>query len=308
MKTSTLKSDSILLLAAAIWGFAFVAQRAGMEHVGPFIFNGVRFALGSLSLLPLILMNRNRRGTTVANASTNTKMLFWGSCLAGGVLFGGSSLQQVGIVFTTAGKAGFITGLYVIIVPILGLLWRQWVALGTWIGAVFAAIGLYLLSVTESFAIARGDLLVFFGAVVWAVHVHVLGWLSPKVDSYKLACLQYAICSLLSLIVAFSVETIVWADLMDAAIPILYGGIFSVGIAFTLQIVAQRKAHPAHVAIILSLEGVFAAFGGWLLLGESLSSRGLAGCALMLAGMILSQINFAWRFSKSTLKNISSEV
>jgi drug/metabolite transporter (DMT)-like permease len=247
MKGVTIKSDALLLTTAIIWGFAFVAQRVGMDYVGPFTFNGIRFAIGSLSLLPL-------------------------------ALFSGASLQQIGLVYTTAGKAGFITGLYVIIVPLLGLFWRQQPKIGTWIGAVLAAIGLYFLSVTEEFTIELGDLLVLIGAFFWAAHVLIIGWLSPRINPVKLAFSQYVACSVLSLITACLIEDITMLSIFQAAIPILYGGLLSVGIAYTLQVIAQRDAHPAHAAILLSLEAVFAAIGGWLILGEIISARGLFGC------------------------------
>ena len=286
----TSKSNILLLVAAMLWGFAFVAQRAGMEHVGPFIFNGVRFALGGISLLPLILVNLKRRsGDDLPSASKKTFAL--GGGLAGLALFIAASFQQIGIIYTTAGKAGFITGLYVIIVPILGLLGRQRTNVGTWMGAVIAATGLYFLSVTENFTISPGDLLVLISAFFWAVHVHIIGWFSARTDPIKLAFSQFLACSALSLVAAVSTETISVQALSRAIIPILYGGLVSVGIAFTLQVVGQRHAHPAPAAIILSLETVFAVIGGWLILGENLSPRGGVGCALMLAGMLLSQLN-----------------
>jgi drug/metabolite transporter (DMT)-like permease len=285
----TLRSNILLLLAAVLWGFAFVAQRAGMEHVEPFIFNGVRFALGSTSLLPLILVNRKRRsGNDLPSASK--KVFALGGGLAGLALFIAVSFQQIGIVYTTAGKAGFITGLYVIIVPILGLLGRQRTDVGTWMGAVIAAAGLYFLSVTENFTISPGDLLVLISAFFWAVHVHIIGWFSARTDPIKLAFFQFLVCSVLSLAAAVSTETISVQALSRASIPILYGGLVSVGIAYTLQVVGQRHAHPAPAAIILSLETVFAVIGGWLILGENLSPRSGVGCALMLAGMLLSQL------------------
>lgn len=285
MEKENLQSDVILLVAATIWGFAFVAQRMGMEHIGPFLFNGVRFALGSLSLLPLLYLRRKetraekpRRGMTV-----------FGGAVAGAVLFMGASLQQVGLVYTTAGKAGFITGLYVVIVPVLGLFLRQRIRPGSWMGAVLAAAGLYLLSVSEEFSISFGDLLEVGGAFFWATHVLIIGWLSPKVSAVRLSMIQFMVCAFLSLAVAFLTEDLVLAGLLDAAVPILYGGLCSVGVAYTLQVVGQKKAPPSHAAIILSLETVFAALGGWLILGETLSSRGLAGCTLMFSAMILSQ-------------------
>ena len=262
-----------------------------MDYVGPFTFNGVRFALGSIVLVPLILRNRNHRNLNEkASTRGNRKVVIFGGALLGITLFAATSLQQVGLVYTTAGNGGFITGLYVVIVPILGLFWRQRPDGGTWIGAFLAAIGLYLLSITDKFTISFGDLLVLFGAFLWAGHVLIIGWLSPKIDSLKLACTQFTACSVLSLITALLVETIAIQSIFQAAIPILYGGVLSVGVAYTLQVVAQKQAHPAHAAILLSLEAVFAAFGGWLILDETMTFRGIIGCALMLAGMLFTQL------------------
>ncbi|HKJ05469.1 MAG TPA: DMT family transporter [Geopsychrobacteraceae bacterium] len=292
MRQRTLRADFLLILTAAIWGFAFVAQRVGMDYVGPYTYNAVRFAIGSLSLVPLIMLHRTKqRHAHPEIPPGNGRTILVGGLIAGLALFAGASLQQVGLVYTTAGNAGFITGLYVVMVPLLGLLWKQYPSTGTWIGAVLATIGLYFLSVTNEFTISFGDFLVFLSAFFWAGHVLIIGWLSPKMDSLKLAAVQFAICSVLSLAVAMNIEIIELATIMQAAVPILYGGLFSVGIAYTLQVVAQRDAHPAHSAIILSMEGVFAAIGGWLLLGEVLSGRGLIGCGLMLMGMLLSELS-----------------
>jgi len=288
MPTGTMKSNALLLTTAAIWGFAFVAQRLGMDHVGPYTFNGIRFALGSLSLLPLLLMTANGGGSSAAGAPSLRQTLL-GGIVAGAALFLGASFQQVGLVYTTAGNAGFITGLYVVIVPLMGLLWRQRPDVATWIGAVLAAAGLYLLSVTAAFTIAYGDVLELIGAFFWAGHVHIIGWLSRRIHPLRIAFIQFATCSALSLVAAVLLETMTWHGVRAALVPILYGGLMSVGVAYTLQVVAQKEAHPAHAAIILSLEAVFAALGGWLLLGEVLSLRGMSGCGLMLAGMLLSQ-------------------
>ena len=291
MKVITVKSDALLLTTAIIWGFAFVAERSGMDYVGPFTFNGIRFAIGSLSLLPLVLMSREQRtATNKILPNPGLKTILFGGAALGLALFSGASLQQIGLVYTTAGKAGFITGLYVIMVPVLGFFWKQQPKIGTWIGAILAAIGLYFLSVTEQFTIEMGDLLVLIGAIFWAAHVLIVGWLSPRINPIKLAFSQYVACSILSLITASVVELITLSSIFEAAIPILYAGLLSVGIAYTLQVIAQRDAHPAHAAILLSLEAVFAAVGGWLILGEIISPRGLVGCGLMLAGMLLSQL------------------
>jgi len=290
MEKLTLKSDALLLLTAVIWGSAFVAQRVGMDFIGPFTYSGVRFALGCMVLLPLIIAGGAHDDGPQRSAGAGVAGLVPGGCLAGLFLFAGVSLQQVGLVYTTAGKAGFITGLYVVIVPILGLFWKKPTHLGTWIGAVLAAAGLYFLSVTESFTISFGDFLELVGAFFWAAHVQVIGWLSPRNDALKLALVQYAFCSLLSMAVALVFETITLSGLIQAAVPILYGGVLSVGVAYTLQVIAQRNAPPAHAAILLSLEAAFAALAGWLILGELLDARGILGCTLMLAGMLLSQL------------------
>jgi drug/metabolite transporter (DMT)-like permease len=290
MGQGSLKSDAILLLTALIWGFAFVAQRAGMAYVEPFTFNGVRFALGSLSLVPWLVVLRGQGGTLrTTQSKTNTKTVVLGGALAGSVLFVAASLQQIGLVYTTAGKAGFITGLYVVIVPLLGLFLKDRPGPGTWIGAVLAAFGLYLLSVGDAFTIDPGDFLEIVGAFFWAVHVLVIGWFSTRMAALHLAFIQFAICSILSLATALFTEAILLSGIVEAAIPIIYGGLFSVGIAYTLQVVGQRGAQPAHAAIILSLETVFAALGGWLILSETLPIRGLIGCALMFSAMLLSQ-------------------
>lgn len=291
MKSQLIKSDLLLLITGLIWGFAFVAQRIGMEHVGPFTFNGIRFALGSISLIPLILFTRGKNGleSSHRNELSPTYLILCGG-LTGLVLFLGASLQQVGLVYTTAGKAGFITGLYVVIVPILWFFRGRQSSSRTWIGAALAAIGLYLLSVTSDFTIQFGDLLEIIGAFFWASHILLINYFSKKINPIVLSLIQFAFCSLLSLITALIFETIALQGILDAGIPILYGGLGSVGIAYTLQVVAQRNAHPAHAAIILSLESVFAAIGGWLILGEMLSTRSKIGCVLMFAGMLFSQL------------------
>lgn len=296
MKPSTLRADLLLLTAAVIWGTAFVAQRVGMDHVGPFTYNGFRFALGALSLLPLLIIARGQpaaSGNSLPAAGRG--VFFFGSLLTGLVLFAGASLQQVGLVYTTAGKAGFITGLYVIIVPLLGLIWRQKPSAGTWIGAILAAVGLYFLSVTQRFTIEFGDLLNLIGAFFWAAHVLIIAWLSPRIQPIRLAFWQFMACSLLSLLAALIFEEIVWSAIRSAAIPIFYGGLVSVGVAYTLQVVAQRDAHPAHAAVLLSMECPFAALGGWLILSEILGLRGIVGSGLMLAGMLVSQLWGIWQ-------------
>ena len=279
-------ADLLLLVTALVWGFGFVAQRAGMEYVGPFTFNGIRFLLGGICLLPLIWRTDQTMSAEIAAAIPSRKAGFLAGCL----LFCGASLQQVGLLYTSAGKAGFITGLYVIFVPIFGLVLGQRTSCGTWLGALLATIGMYFLSVRVDFTIGAGDLFVLAGAGFWALHVLLLGYLSPRTHPVRLAMVQFLYCGLFSLIVALCFEVISLQAIYAAAIPILYGGLCSVGVGYTLQTVAQRWAHPAHASILLSLEAVFAAVGGWWLLGETLSGRGLFGCVLMLAGMLFSQL------------------
>lgn len=284
-----IKSNLLLLLAAAIWGFAFVAQRVGMEYVGPFTFNGVRFALGSLSLVPLILFyNKNHQDKD--NADGKLKYVAGVGLLAGAVLFMGASLQQIGMVDTTAGKAAFITCLYIVLVPLAGIFLKRYISLSTWMGSIIAVVGLYLLCVKDSFFISYGEVLELVGAFFWTIHILVIDHFSRKVDVLKLSFFQFVTCSALSLIAAFFMETTNLDALGQALIPILYGGICSVGIAYTLQVVGQKNAQPSHAAIILSMETVFAAIGGWLILNEKLGFQETLGCVIMLAGMLLSQL------------------
>jgi drug/metabolite transporter (DMT)-like permease len=262
-----------------------------MQYVGAFTFNGVRFALGSISLIPLIIYFKNKKTAEQPEETASASALIPG-IIAGSVLFFGASLQQAGLAYTTAGKAAFITGLYIVLVPLLGIFLKQRVGLNTWLGVVLAVSGLYFLSVNEDFTIAFGDLLEIIGAFFWAVHILVIDYFTKKVDALRLSCAQFAMCSALSIITALIFEDISVSGLSQAAIPILYGGLLSVGVAYTLQVVAQKHAKPSHAAIILSMEAVFAALGGALLLKENMGVRGYLGCALMFAGMLLTQVNF----------------
>ena len=290
MNTVNYKALFVLLLTAIIWGLAFVAQRAGMENIGPFAFNGIRFALGSLSLVPLLFLKRNN---IRKKALKSEQSLIWkGGVLCGLFLFAGSSFQQVGIVYTTAGNAGFITGLYVILVPVLGLFRNHKVNLQTWIGAIIALGGLYFLSVRQSLTFAYGDALVFVSAFFFAGHVLLIGKYAPKTNVIRLSIIQFGVASLLSLILSSFIETTTFQDIRLAAIPILYGGIMSVGVAYTLQVYGQKRTPPAHAAIILSMESLFAAIGGILILHEPLTVSIAVGGSLMLGGVMLSQLRF----------------
>ena len=261
-----------------------MAQRVGMAHLGPMGFNAVRFALGALVLLPAAAVRR------VEDRGAAPVGLLVGGGLAGVMVFSGASLQQMGLVYTTAGKAGFITGLYVVIVPLLGRFVGQPADRTAWLGASLAAAGLYLLSVDEAFHISFGDFLELAGAFFWALHILVLGWLSPRMRAVRLACAQFGVCAVLSAIAALGFETVTVSGVTGAAVPILYGGVISVGVGYTLQVKAQRRTPSSHAAIILSLEAVFAALAGWAILGESLNGRELLGCGLMMAGMLVTQV------------------
>lgn len=306
MRAPVLRSDGLLLVTATIWGFAFVAQRAGMEHIGPFAFNAVRFALGSLFLIPFFAAAERRRAGGAGRPVSGRNLGLLGGGLAGVILFMGASLQQAGIVFTTAGKAGFITGIYVILVPILGLFLKHRTGRGTWVGAILALVGLYLLSMTGRLTLARGDLLVLCGAFFWAAHVLIIASLIPRMASATLAFIQYAVCAGLSLGAALLLEATTIEGLLGAAVPLLYSGLLSVGVAYTFQVMAQRHAPPAHAALILSLETVFAAVGGGLFLGERLPPRGLAGCGLILMGILLSELRRRGQFRGGQVRAIAT--
>jgi drug/metabolite transporter (DMT)-like permease len=323
MNQRALRADVLLLLTAGIWGFGFVAQRSGMEYVGPFAFNGIRFILGSLSLLPLIFfLNRHRQKTSITNPAS-IKKLFIYSLAAGTCLFVAVILQQIGIMFTTAGNAGFITGLYVVLTPIFGIFLGRKTGPATWLGSVFTLSGLYFIcSVGKQGPLNPGDIIVLVSAIFWACHVLLIDRLVQKIDPLALSSGQFAVCGILMFIGTFLAEpsimpiveklnpslletgTFSWLPLtvlingisaqtiafpVDAIIPILYGGLGSVGIAYTLQAVAQRDAPPAHATIILCFEGCFAAIGGALLLSEKVGPWTLLGFILMLAGMLVTQ-------------------
>jgi drug/metabolite transporter (DMT)-like permease len=285
MRSQALRADILMLITAAIWGAAFVAQRLGMDAIGPFLYTGLRFTLGALILLPLLLILPK----PAVKRPLNRGMLL-GGLLMGLALTLGINLQQVGLLFTSVTNSGFITGLYVIIVPLLGLFLGHRTGLGTWMGACLAVLGMFLLSVGEGFQVASGDWLQLAGACVWGVHVLLVGFFASRYDPIRLAILQFAVCAVFSLILALVFEEIKLGAILAAGPAILYGGVIAVAIGYTLQVVAQRHAIASHAAIILSLEAVFAAIAGALMLDESLHARGYIGCALMLAGMLIAQL------------------
>lgn len=278
------RADLLLLVTACIWGFAFVAQREGMSHVGPFTFNAVRFALGAAILIPVAALSSKRK----APAAGGHGNVLMPGLLAGTVLFAGASLQQTGLVYTTAGNAGFVTGLYVVIVPVLGLLAGRKTPGLSWVAALLSISGLYLLTSSGSGRMATGDMLVLGGAFFWALHIQVVSRYVGRTGAARLAAVQFSVCSILSLAVAVVVEQMEFSGIRQAALPLAYGGLVSVGIAYTLQVVAQKDAHPSHAAVLMSLEAVFAAVGGWMLLRETMTPAALAGCAIMLAAMLIS--------------------
>ena len=285
-----LKSNLLLLLAAAIWGFAFVAQRVGMDYIGPFTFSGVRFALGSLSLLPFIFFGQRNSRNPNNDTNNETTSIWRVGFIAGLIIFFAISLQQVGLQYTAIGKASFITCLYIVLVPMMGIFLHQHVTNKTWCGCILAVIGLYLLCVKEGFVVAYGDVLELIGAFFWAAHLLFIDHFAKKVDTLKFASLQFMTCSLLSIVTALLIEPISLDAILQAYVPILYTGICSTAIAYTLQIFGQKHAEPSHAAIILSMETVFATLGGYIFLHERLGFYELLGCTLMLSGMLLTQL------------------
>ena len=295
-----LRGNIFLILASVAWGTTFVVQRTAMDHLGPFTYSGLRFLLGALFLLPLAAHRFTRKVSPgMGDARIKTSLLIGASCLTGSLVCLGINLQQIGMIFTTAGKAGFITGLYVIIVPFLGVFLGHRANLGVWIGASLALAGLYLLSVTEAMTLAPGDAWILASAFVWACQVLTLGWLSPKIDTVMLAFGQSFVCGVLSLLIALCVEDISMSAISAARIEILYGGIISVGLGFTLQVSGQKYSPASHAAVIMQLEAVFAALSGWIFLEEVMNSRALGGAALMLVAMLVAQFLPSWRTLKA---------
>lgn len=296
-----LRANMILFLAALIWGVSFVAQKAGMDYIGPFTFNGIRFLIGSLVLIPVILImdgiqkkkasNPNADETTgEAKIKGSNKTLIIGGLSCGIILFIAGTLQQFGMLYTTAGKAGFITALYIVLVPILGLFIGRKVRLILWLCVGLATIGLYLLCVKEGLTISKGDLLVIACAFGFAMHILVIDHFSPKADGIKLSCLQFLVAGLLSIPFIAIFETVNWSSVVDCWQPILYSGVMSCSIAYTLQIIAQKDTEPTMASLILSLESVFAVIAGILLLNEQISSREILGCAVMFSAILLAQL------------------
>ncbi|EIJ41107.1 putative permease, DMT superfamily [Beggiatoa alba B18LD] len=288
MTIKPLHATLLLLLASFIWGTTFVAQRISMGHIGPFMFTAIRFALGGLFLIPFFLVLHRKR--QIMPLPDDKRLLVWAGLCLGSLLFSAATIQQISLIYTAAGKAGFITGLYVILVPLLGLLWRQYPDLGTWLGSILAVIGLYLLTVNADFSLAYGDFLLLISTIFWALHVLAIAWFVQRIEPILLAIMQFLVCAFCSFWVALFLETTTIQSIIGAGIPILWGGLLSVGIAYTLQIIGQRYIAPTNAALIMSTETIFAALAGWLILQETFSTQGLIGCCLMFFGIILSQL------------------
>ena len=287
MKTK-IKATVLLFLTAIIWGFAFVAQRVGAEFVGAFTFNGVRFFLGALSLIPVILIFEREK----VDKSKFIKILIPG-LLAGTVLFIASTLQQYGVEITqSAGKAGFLTGLYTVLVPLIRFVMGKKTSIFTLFGAVFAVTGLFFLCMTgNEFTFGIGDIVLIIGAFFWAGHILVVDKYVNDISPLKFSLVQFLVCGILSMTFAFILEDIELSAIKSAGIPILYGGIMSVGVAYTCQILGQKDSDPTFASIVFSTESVFSAIGGALLLNEIMSGRGYLGCVLIFIGIVLSQLN-----------------
>ena len=284
-----MKNNILLVLTALIWGCAFVAQSVGMDYVGPFTFNTARFLIGAIVLLPVIwFMDRQRK--TGAEKGAGQKTLIIGGICCGIALAVASTLQQWGILFTTVGKAGFITAMYIVIVPLLGIFIGKKVR-PLIIGCVaIAVVGFYFLCMTESLRLGLGDFLVLLCAIAFSIHILVIDHFSPKVDGVKMSAIQFLTAAIISAVPTLLWEQPVFTEILQAWQPVLYAGIMSCGVAYTLQIIAQKNADPTVASLLLSLESVFSVLAGWVLLGQGLSLKELFGCVLIFCAIILAQL------------------
>lgn len=289
----------MLLLTALIWGSSFVAQRAGMEYIGPFTFNGIRSIIGGLVLIPVILLLSRSNAADSENTEeelsaeekkAGQKTLLLGGISCGIILFIASSLQQIGLVYTTAGKAGFITALYIVIVPILGVSIGKKVRPIVWFCVALSVVGLYLLCMDGRFSFSKGDFLILLCAFAFSVHILVIDHFSPKTDGVKMSCIQFFVCGAISLLPMAVFETPSWSAILECWFPILYAGAISCGVAYTLQIVAQKDTDPTIASLLLSLESVLAAISGVVILHEQMAPRELLGCVIMFAAIIIAQL------------------
>lgn len=303
MQSVKIRHSLFLLTAALFWGTTFVAQSIAMETLQPFTYNACRFLLGALVVLPAGILNGRRDSRSVnyrvdpssgarrpADAESRMHRLLKGGLLCGACLFIAGSFQQVGIVYTTAGKSGFITALYIVMVPILGLFLQRKCSPLIIVSIGLAVCGLYLLCIKEGFSVNRGDVITLGSAVSFAFHILTVDRFSPEVNGFQLSGLQFLTAGLLSLIPAFLFETPEAGAILQAWGPIAYAGILSCGIAYTLQILGQRDLNPSVAALIMSLESCISAIAGWLVLGDALSAREITGCCLMFIAIILAQL------------------
>ena len=294
MNKKQTKNSLLLALTALIWGVAFVAQSVGMEYVGPFTFNSVRFLIGGVVLLPMVLLSRRKgNGEVVSKGVREAGQkgdLLLGGCLCGLALCVASCLQQIGIGYTTVGKAGFITAMYIVIVPVLGMFFKKKTGWLVWVSVALAAAGLYFLCMTESLSVGKGDLYVLACAVVFSVHILLIDYFSPEVDGVALSCVQFLVSGVLAGAAALVWEQADLSSILSAWAPILYAGVLSSGVGYTLQVIGQKGVDPTVASLILSLESVFSVLAGWGLLGQGLSGRELMGCGLMAVAIVLAQL------------------
>lgn len=292
MKGFNWKNPAMLLLAAFIWGSAFVAQSIGMDYVEPFTFNCVRSMVGGLVLIPCIcLLNKLKSPQECTKATeTDNKTLLIGGVSCGVILCLASNMQQIGIQYTSVGKAGFITALYIVIVPILGIFLKRRCGWKVWVSVLIALIGFYLLCMVGGFYLERGDVWLLACAVLFSFHILVIDHFSPMVDGVKMSCIQFFTCGILSGIAMLAAETPELKNILAAWAPILYAGVLSSGVAYTLQIVGQKNYHPTVATLLLSLESVFSVLTGWAVLHQKLSARELTGCVLIFIAVILAQL------------------
>lgn len=287
----------MLLLAAFIWGSAFVAQSVGMDYVEPFTFNCVRNLVGGLVLIPCIYLLRNRSGRKGADdtlrdapVQEDKKILLIGGVSCGVILCLASNMQQIGIQYTSVGKAGFITALYIVIVPIMGIFLKRRCGWKVWVSVAIALVGFYLLCMVGGFSLEPGDIYLLVCAVLFSVHILVIDHFSPMVDGVKMSCIQFFVCGVLSGIAMFLAESPDIRSILAAWLPILYAGVLSSGVAYTLQIVGQKNYNPTVATLLLSLESVFSVLTGWVVLHQKLSARELSGCVLIFLAVILAQL------------------
>lgn len=290
------KNFILLFLTALIWGVAFVAQSVAMDYIGPYTFNAVRSLLGGIVLVPCVfLFGQKKKSVKDEVPSKGTAIDRPGNMITGGLLCGimlflSTTLQQVGIQYTTVAKAGFITALYIILVPILGIFLKKRVSFQIWISVLIAIIGLYLLCMKGSFYLGQGDFLMLVCSLCFALHILVIDHFTDKVSGVKLSCIQFFVCGLLSCILMFLFEKPAVSDILSTWLPIVYAGVFSSGVAYTLQIIGQKGTDPTIASLILSLESVVSVLAGWIILGQSLTPREILGCLLMFGAIILAQV------------------